>query len=211
MEAYIFALIAFLILLPIINYLPIGLTKQGKLMLVSISFLLAIIGLLASTLFSLWQTILIILLIVIVVTYLLYYRYGKVIFEKNNVQNDQNIKKQIVFDIGAVEYKKEKNLPDIMNRDIDLKALIKTDSSQLAVQENGEYIVEKLDEKNPIEDELSATLEEISELEPYHILSEVDLADIEDSVSNNESVISMTANFNEDDEIRALFINNREQ
>jgi ABC-type multidrug transport system fused ATPase/permease subunit len=79
--SYIFALVAVLILLPIILFLKLGLSKKGKIIILSSSLLIAIIALLAQISYPLWQVVLICLLLVVVVTFLLNQRYETLMFE----------------------------------------------------------------------------------------------------------------------------------
>ena len=71
MESLLFALISIVILFPILYFLPIGITNRGKMTIVVVTFFIVALGLLASPLFPLWQTILVEVLIVAIATYLL--------------------------------------------------------------------------------------------------------------------------------------------
>ena len=71
MELIIFAFIAIILLIPILYLLPIGINQKGKFIIIGVSFLLAVVGLLVNSLFSLWQTALVLLFLSMASTYLL--------------------------------------------------------------------------------------------------------------------------------------------
>ena len=57
-ELLIFSLISLIILIPIIYFLPLNLTKQGKMTVIAVSFLIALAGLLTKVFMQLWQSVL---------------------------------------------------------------------------------------------------------------------------------------------------------
>ncbi|MFS0861726.1 hypothetical protein [Fredinandcohnia sp. 179-A 10B2 NHS] len=98
MEAYIFALIAFLLFIPIIYVLPTGFTKFGKFLILGIAFMLALIGILFETILTLWQTILIMILLLTVVGLFIEKKYGKTLFQKKEMSSEHG-KKVIKFEL----------------------------------------------------------------------------------------------------------------
>ncbi|MCA1031922.1 hypothetical protein LCL95_12880 [Bacillus timonensis] len=112
MEIFLFAVVALLVFIPIIIFLPLGFNKLGKLVITGVSFFLAIVGLLANTLFHIWQTALILLSLVIISTYFLEKRFGALLFNlsKDKEEKDSN-RKNLVFEIeDDFNYKKLKTV-----------------------------------------------------------------------------------------------------
>jgi hypothetical protein len=72
-----------LLTLILVFLVPLGLTKKGKVVVVLISFLLALIGLTATTVFSLWQTSLLLIVLIAFTTYLLYTRFKSLLYLTN--------------------------------------------------------------------------------------------------------------------------------
>jgi hypothetical protein len=84
--------VALIILIPLLSIIPLGLTKVGKGILVVLSFLLAIIGLVANTMFYAWQTSAILLLLAFLFTYLLMKRFSSNLFvEYLNVEQSMDL------------------------------------------------------------------------------------------------------------------------
>jgi hypothetical protein len=80
LENILFAFVALIILIPLLYFLPLGFKKQGKLIIVGISLLLALFGMIANTIFNLWQTSLLLLVFALVATYLIEKRLSSFIF-----------------------------------------------------------------------------------------------------------------------------------
>lgn len=70
MESLLFAVIALVIVFPILYFVPMGFTTKGKISIVLSAFLVGVLGLLAPTVFEVWQTGLILLLVVSALVYL---------------------------------------------------------------------------------------------------------------------------------------------
>ncbi len=70
MEVYVFGIIFILILLPILYFIPIGVSLKEKVLIAIVSFLLAEIGLFLNQFLGIWKTLLILVLLAVVVTYI---------------------------------------------------------------------------------------------------------------------------------------------
>lgn len=70
MEVYVFGVIFILILLPILYFIPIGISLKEKVLIAIVSFLLAEIGLFFNQFLEIWKTLLILVLLAVVVTYI---------------------------------------------------------------------------------------------------------------------------------------------
>jgi hypothetical protein len=84
MNEFLWAIGSMLIVMAIVYFLPLGLTKKGKVILVMISFLLALGGIAATASFSLLLSVLILVVLVFFVTYLLEQRLGKWLYINND-------------------------------------------------------------------------------------------------------------------------------
>lgn len=80
MEELIVSVLSLIVLVPILYFLPIGLSNKGKGLVIIVAFMFANLGILAKSSFSLWQTGLIIFLLTIVTVYLLDKKFNKFIF-----------------------------------------------------------------------------------------------------------------------------------
>jgi hypothetical protein len=82
MDELLWAFGSMLIVLVVIYLLPLGLTKKGKAILVSSSFILALGGLAATTSFSFLLSLIILVVLILFVTYLLDQRLGRWLYSK---------------------------------------------------------------------------------------------------------------------------------
>jgi hypothetical protein len=84
MEVLLWAFGSTSLVMLIIFFLPLGLTKKGKVILVGTSFLLALGGIAATASFSFLITLLILVVLILFVTYLLDQRLGKFLYTIDN-------------------------------------------------------------------------------------------------------------------------------
>lgn len=99
MESLLFALMSIVILFPILYFLPIGFSIRGKITVLIVSLLIVLLGLMASQVVPLWQTLLLELLVVGIVTYLLNQRLGNMLFatvEDDEVFEEENHSKSVL-------------------------------------------------------------------------------------------------------------------
>jgi hypothetical protein len=73
-ESLLFAGIAFVILVPIIYFLPLGFSLRGKVFIIAAAFLISLVGLLAAPIMPFWQTLLIEILLIGVTAYFMFKR-----------------------------------------------------------------------------------------------------------------------------------------
>ncbi len=92
MASLIWAFSAMLVAVLIVYFLPIGLTKSGKIIVPLTGFLLALAGVAAESVFALWQTLLMLVALILFVTYIFDHRLGTNLFLQNDhyekVQSD---------------------------------------------------------------------------------------------------------------------------
>lgn len=109
LENILFAFLALILLIPLLYFLPLGFKKQGKLIIVGISLLLALFGLLANTVFNLWQTSLLLLTFALAATYLVEKRLSTFIFaDKGSSLAEEDMKLSIDQEDASFEKEKEK-------------------------------------------------------------------------------------------------------
>jgi hypothetical protein len=84
MESLIWATGSMLLVMLIVQFLPIGLTKKGKFVVILASFFLALVGLMAVPSFSLWKVIIMLFVLIYFTAHLLNTRLGHSLFKENN-------------------------------------------------------------------------------------------------------------------------------
>ncbi|WP_201713651.1 hypothetical protein [Rossellomorea arthrocnemi] len=73
---YLFSLLALILLLPILYFIPIGITNKGKCLIAGVSFCLTLLGIVASTLYPVWVIGLMLLALLGVFSYLMEQRFA---------------------------------------------------------------------------------------------------------------------------------------
>lgn len=103
--------IALILLVPFIFFLPLGFSRAGKITLIALSSLLAIVGIAASSMFSLWQTSAILLILAISFTYLITKRFGAVLFVEQLITKKDHIHYPIVESQSKISFPPIQKLP----------------------------------------------------------------------------------------------------
>ncbi|MFC0415871.1 hypothetical protein ACFFHH_10385 [Cytobacillus solani] len=99
MENLLLAVISLVILVPIIYFLPLGLSSKGKILVIIISFFLANLGLLAQLSFPLWQTSLVLLVLVFLSSIVIDSRLKKVIYPPLSKKKDLQLEDVMTQDV----------------------------------------------------------------------------------------------------------------
>jgi hypothetical protein len=181
MEEYIFALIAFVVLLPVLFFLPGGITKKGKIWIAGGGLLISLMGLLALNQYSLLMVAIILFLLVIVSSLVIGNRFGPQLLAEEGVQDTTNH-----ADAGTEKEERilfstvEEELPSVMN------------ASDETFDSSGEEIqleTEKEAEVEFIPDEELGELPLVTDLEnPDHELKDQkDLQEDENALDNEET------------------------
>lgn len=84
MNIYLFAIASLILISPIFLFLPIGLTKKGKVIVIITSFLIAVLGLTATSAFQWWQFISLMLLLVLLSSFLLDKKMQHILYAENS-------------------------------------------------------------------------------------------------------------------------------
>ncbi|MDZ5470801.1 hypothetical protein SM124_03450 (plasmid) [Bacillus sp. 31A1R] len=101
MEEFLISIAALVILVPIVYFLPLGLSKKGKITLIVTALFLANLGLLTRNQYPLWQVVLILLLLLSLITYVIDRRFGKQVYkvlvdkEITNFEEFNNVKTKV--------------------------------------------------------------------------------------------------------------------
>ncbi|WP_174729822.1 hypothetical protein [Mesobacillus harenae] len=201
METFVFALASLLLLVPIIYFIPIGLTSRGKGLLVIVSFLIAMLSLFLQGTVQLWQTLLVLLLLAVSIGYIMDKRFGGVLYAAAALEGGNE---------ALMDAERDKELIHTENMDSrNIREPVSVDSSPFAELDEAipEILVEKAGQKNKEEprlpdtdviDELGAPLNgnatqielaaEKNDSESAHNLSEIEaLLEQEDELIINEA------------------------
>jgi hypothetical protein len=84
LSTYIFALISLLLLIPIVYFLPLGMTLKGKIITISASLLFALMGVAAQASFLWWQIVLLMLALVLAAAYFMGSRMPNALFSADS-------------------------------------------------------------------------------------------------------------------------------
>ena len=82
MESYLLVLASLVLLIPIVMYLPIGITSKGKMIIIFGAIVVSSIGVYVNMTFSLWQTAGMLLLLIVAMTYLMGEKFEGLIFDQ---------------------------------------------------------------------------------------------------------------------------------
>jgi hypothetical protein len=99
--SFLFTALAFLILIPVLLFLPLGLTRRGAWTVAFASLLFGSFGLLAKAVFPLWQVVLLLLLLTAASTYLLDRKLGHLLYA--TALTDDEEEKMVVIEEEVVE------------------------------------------------------------------------------------------------------------
>lgn len=89
MEELIVSIVSLIVLIPIIYFLPIGLTKKGKALVILAAFIFANLGILAKNSIPLWQTGLLIVLLTFLTVFIIDRRFNKYMFSSGLGENKE--------------------------------------------------------------------------------------------------------------------------
>lgn len=202
MKELILSVLSLIILLPIIFFLPLGLSNKGKGIIVIASFLLANIGFLTQGVIPLWLLWLILALLVFLISYVIQGRFGDALFagtpangQSNDLTNDQKNNMILQNQRSSVEDHKE---------DSHNAYSVQYEEDQ-AISDSEEELLVFSDEKHPSEDGDDFITSEQSDTE----------YDVSEMTENKDEIL---ADDGEEDDLSALieqmdtsFLNEREK
>ena len=159
MESLIFALVSLILLVPILIILPLGLKARGKFTVIAVSFLIAIIGLLANNTFLLWQSGLMVVLLAFLVAYILDKRLGNTIFRTYYTEKKVSMaENKAVIESRAELVETEQALPEIIQNQTEENQnnMVTIEQEELKIEPyEEEIVVEKDDTRNKEKVEVS--------------------------------------------------------
>lgn len=179
MEVYVFGIIFILILLPILYFIPIGISLKEKVLIAIVSFLLAEIGLFLNQFLGIWKTLLILVLLAVVVTYIVETRIRPRLTDSKGGRNALLEESEENSDLF-----KKKEEPGELDSDIDSESDGDYDLGQDAIDR---LLTEMNKSKTePIEDITDANLDNIHKKD-FKIDNEDYIEPVEDSFINKEN------------------------
>ncbi len=205
LENILFAFLALILLIPLLYFLPLGFKKQGKLIIVGISLLLALFGLLANTVFNLWQTSLLLLVFALAATYLIEKRLSALIFtDKGSSRLEEEVEVSNDHVVSSIEEEpeeiisEEKEVETATSETLLFKDVIENhheDSLTLELDEMDSY---SKDDKDGIDDD---TIGQVSdkELDEVWIDEKTQFDDLKDQpLVHNEETTTETEEVEEE-------------
>lgn len=200
MENLLLAIVSLVILVPIIYFLPLGLSTKGKILVTFVSFFLAIVGLFAQLSFSLWQTSLVLLLLVFLSSIVIDSRLKKIIYPPLSKEKDFFLKDEIIQDdVNNEEFGSElvdSNTKQVSNsKPLNLDKIVASHSLIKIDEEREEVIIDEFKRVLEIESSEIGTLKNQFSFAEDNLLEEVKLT--EDIVEDFEEDISFLFNRDE--------------
>ncbi|MBB3867617.1 hypothetical protein [Parageobacillus toebii] len=216
MKHVIFTIIAFILAIPILLILPVGLSWSGKIVALIIALLLSLLALVAKSFFPMWKLALLLGLLMAAVTYLLHRQFAHVFYAANKMDEDEfedqdelSENTDVLHDEEAVRVNEEIVPQNVSQKstEVEQDEIITVDELPLEIAADIEQI-EQIEttakqefpwenEKNPEQSEMV----EISELPPTVATDEKQDEDMSESDLPWETVendnINETDNFNE--------------
>ncbi|EZP76342.1 hypothetical protein H839_13734 [Parageobacillus genomosp. 1] len=91
MKHAIFMVIAFVLAIPLLFVLPVGLSRAGKMAVLLIALLFSFLSLVAKPFFPMWQLAILVGLLMIALTYLLYRQFAHVFYLEEQADDDEEL------------------------------------------------------------------------------------------------------------------------
>lgn len=177
MEVYVFGVIFILILLPILYFIPIGISLKEKILIAIVSFILAEIGLFLNKFLGIWKTLLILVLLAVVITYIVETRI------RPRLDNDKGGRKALPMENGDNQNAFiTKDEPSFVENDLDTENDGDYDLGQEAIDR---LLSEMKKSKDKKIDEPNAILENIHNSD-LNIQNEDYIEPVEDIQNNKE-------------------------
>lgn len=159
---YLFSLVALILLLPILYFVPIGISKQGKLLIAGISFGLTLLGIVASSQYPIWVIAVMLIVLLGLASYMIEQRFSGLMLVTagagSGVYEDQKVEVQEPqeLDIHKEEVSEEISEVSTDKEEVSEEGMEQIDFEEL-VEENETEILESSEPNEPLQD-----LDEIS-------------------------------------------------
>jgi hypothetical protein len=174
---FLFAFISIFLLLPLLWFMKLGISKKGKVIIICSSLIISLLVIVTQITYPIWQSALICLLLMAIIAYFLNNRFANIIFEMNDYRTE--------FDKVNLHFDFEEESDDRFNdwEEDEEKLLIENileevlDEKQDQIIENNleEIIEEVVDENDTVDDSL---LESLLEKELSEQKDQVDAIDL---------------------------------
>jgi hypothetical protein len=156
MQTLIWAFVSMLVLLLTISILPLGFSNKGKVLIVLVSFVLALAGIGAMTTFSIWLTGLMLVVLVFFTAYMMDSKIGAFLY-KEKLSFAEDLIDENDIPNQAAQLLKNNYLPDIAKTEVELPSI-----ENLPIKSNSKSIPELFDATQEKEHSMENMDDEIS-------------------------------------------------
>ncbi|MCA1057870.1 hypothetical protein LCL96_02945 [Rossellomorea aquimaris] len=164
---YLFSLVALILLLPILYFVPIGISKQGKLLIAGLSFGLTLLGIVASSQYPIWAISIMLVVLLGLASYMIEQRFSGLMLVTagagSNMYEEQKIEVQEPQELDIHKERVSEDTPEV--RDVTEEISEEEEMEQIDleehVEENETEILESNDPKEPLQDQDEILLEHI--------------------------------------------------
>ncbi|HZG60705.1 MAG TPA: hypothetical protein VEY68_09610 [Anoxybacillus sp.] len=181
MNAFLFLIIAFIIFVPILFFLPLGFQRSGQYLIVFSSFIFALLGLFMMTMFPLWKVVLLLVLLILSSLYLVDRKMGHLIYETED---------------GFVDENRFSSLENIVGRNQD-NNIFQTSDTETLLEEGEKQSI--FGEKTIKESDFISYIDEKDEKNDNETIEQFSVVQIETESNNNEQTIQFTEQESDDD------------
>ncbi|MCC5801384.1 hypothetical protein [Rossellomorea vietnamensis] len=184
---YLFSLLALILLLPILYFIPIGISHGGKLLIAGVSFGLTLLGLVASAQYPMWLIGLMLLALLAILSYVMEQRFSGLLVVAAG--HDQDVKEEKSHKTPAhVEFKSDLHSDkEVSNEVSEVKDVEETAGVEESVKEiesedhKQEDVVQSNETPETFED--IEPLQEHEEVMPVHVVQETASTQVQEDES----------------------------
>ncbi|MED5102171.1 hypothetical protein P9858_18775 [Niallia circulans] len=222
MTVYILAVMSLIFVVPVLYFLPLGLSNRGKFTIIGLAFCISAIGLLSRELFSFWQSILIMLLFLISASYLLLKNWSTILFVMPEDVEDSVIEKRqepretkdlkttqndVELEEDIIPFVPEVNQEDILTNEAEIiqEETVESIGMNLDVMKHLEVVKQEEEFLLSIEEEvIDREIDKEIDKEPVETNY---LAEIEKMLEENDpsTAIKTSEEIDEEDQIEEIF------
>ncbi|WP_406686690.1 hypothetical protein [Rossellomorea vietnamensis] len=184
---YLFSLLALILLLPILYFIPIGISHGGKLLIAGVSFGLTLLGLVASAQYPMWLIGLMLLSLLAILSYVMEQRFSGILVVAEG--HDQDVKEEQWLETPAhVEFKSDlhndKEASNEVSEVKDVEEIAAVEKSVKEIESEDHKQGDMLDGKETSETfEDIEPLQEDDEILPVHVDTEITSTQVQEDES----------------------------
>ncbi|MCR8850137.1 hypothetical protein NQ095_17080 [Rossellomorea sp. SC111] len=178
---YLFSLLALILLLPILYFIPIGISNKGKLLIAGVSFGLTLLGLAASTLYPMWAIGLMLLALLTILSFMMEQRYSGLLAVSAGPDPDVN-------EAQWHEIHEQEEFKSDLHNDEDVSnevSKVKDVEEIVSVEE----LVEEIESKDPKEEDTAHGGEAtaiVEDIEPLQEQDEISLGHVDTEIASTQ-------------------------